>query len=113
MSRVSSTDTHEPLQEKCKMTKNKNTEKYVVKQEQPYVQDVWGILYGSDKNNLHNLYVDPHTRIFQVYASERQANRFANLKVPKTFDDKKIHYKVVKLRAFFAELLPVEVKDDD
>jgi len=94
------------------MTKNKNTEKYIVKQEQPYVYDVWGILFGLDAENLKDLYLNQRTKACIFFPKERLANSFVKSQCPQEIDGNQIHYKVVHLRAFFAELLPVEVKAD-
>jgi hypothetical protein len=94
------------------MTDNQNTEKFVVKQEAPFVQDGWGIIYGTDPENLKTLYKDPPYATFAFFVSKEKAKNYIKNRCPKSLEEIKIYYEVIQLRAFFAELLPVEVKAD-
>jgi hypothetical protein len=91
----------------------KNKEKFIVKQDNPHIYDVWGILYGLDESNLKNLYLNEGTGFCLLFRCERRANQFVKAKCQKEIDGKPIYYRVLRLRAFIAELLPVEVKAND
>jgi hypothetical protein len=95
------------------MTKEANTIKYEVNQANPYIQDCYGILYGTDKDNLKHLWVDKPKRLYSIFASDKWARRYISGNCPTHIDDKKIHYKTILLRAFYAELIPVEVKANE
>ena len=89
------------------MTDNQNTEKFVVKQEAPFVQDGWGIIYGTDPENLKTLYKDPPYATFAFFVSKEKAKNYIKNRCPKSLEEIKIYTNAFKSELKLAEISSV------